>query len=111
MKMFGHNDVSMDDEAILATCFFQDVDEPISTFRCTQNGLTSVAATGNEMQVLRTVVAMELSRHRARLARMRDLDCDGTLSQFVMKSPHIAKNATCGAPSREPKQFWDRRKT
>jgi hypothetical protein len=98
--MFRHNHVSVDDEAILATRFFQDVSESISTFRCPQDRLTSIAAAGDEMQVLRTVVAMELSRHRARLARMRNLDCDGALSQLVMKCPHIAKSAMCGAPAR-----------
>jgi hypothetical protein len=97
--MFRHHDVSVDDEAILATCFFQDIDEAISTFCCTQDGLASVAATGDEMQVLCTIVAMELSRHRITLAGMRDRDCDRVLSKLVMKRPHIAKDAMCGAPA------------
>jgi hypothetical protein len=99
MKVFGHNHVSVD-EAKLRTCFFQYVEEPISTFRCTQNGLTPVAAAGDEMQVLCTVVAMELSRHRIRLAGMRDLDCDRALNDPVMKHPHIANYAMCRAPGR-----------
>jgi hypothetical protein len=82
MKVFRHYDAPVDDETILATPFFKDVEESISTFRCAQDRLTSVAATGDEMQVLCTVVAMEPSRHRVRLAGMRNLDCDPALSQF-----------------------------
>ncbi len=99
MKVFGHNDISVDDEAIFSTRFFQEIDESISTFRCAQDRLASIAATGDEMQVLRTVVAMEPSRHWVRLAGMGALDCDNALGQLVMKSPHIAKSAMCGAPA------------
>ena len=91
----------MDDKAILAACFFKNVDEPISTFRDTEDGMTVVTATGDEMQMLCTVVAMELSRHGVRLEGMRSLDCDHALRRFVTKSPPIAKNAMSVAPATE----------
>jgi hypothetical protein len=52
VKVFGHNDISVDDEAIFPTRFFQNIDETISMFGCTQDRVTSIAATGDEMQVL-----------------------------------------------------------
>jgi hypothetical protein len=58
------------------------------TFRGIQDGLTLEAATGDEMQVLCTVVAMALSGHQTRLAGMRGLDCDHAVGEPVMKSPH-----------------------
>jgi hypothetical protein len=74
--MFGHDNVSVDHEAILATRFSQNVEKPISTFPSAQDRLASVAAAGDEMQVLRAVVAMEISRHPVRLAGVSDLGCD-----------------------------------
>jgi hypothetical protein len=41
---------------------------------------------------------MELSCHWISLTGMSDLDGDTAPSPLVMKSPHIAKNAMCGAP-------------
>jgi len=85
MKVFGHDDISVDDEAVPATGLFKDIEEPISTFRCTHDGLTSVAAAGDEMEMLGAVVAMKISRHRTRVEGIGRLDRDRALGQFVMK--------------------------
>ena len=58
--MLRHDDVCMNYEAILGTCFFQDIDKPVSAFHCTQDGLTLVAATSDEMKILRSVIAMKV---------------------------------------------------
>ena len=86
MKVFGHDYVSVNDKPVLAARFFKNVDEPISTFRGTEDGLTMVTAAGDEVQMLCAVVAMELSGHGARLEGMRSLDCDRARRRFVTKA-------------------------
>ena len=86
MKVFGHDYVSVNDEPVLAARFFEDGAEAVSAFRGAQDGLTMVTATGDEVQMLCAVVAMELSRHGARLEGMRSLDCDRARRRFVTKA-------------------------
>jgi hypothetical protein len=58
MKVFGHDDVSVNDEAVLTAGLFEDFEEEIATPGGMQSGLAAVAATGDEVQVLSAVVAM-----------------------------------------------------
>jgi hypothetical protein len=49
MKMFWHDDISVDDEAVLAAGFFQNFQEEVAAAGTSQMRLTVVAATGNEV--------------------------------------------------------------
>jgi len=59
MKVLGHNDVSVDDKAVLAARFFQDLQEKIPSCGRAEYGLAMVAATGNKMQIFSAIIAME----------------------------------------------------
>jgi hypothetical protein len=68
MKVFGHDNVSVDDEAVLTAGLFEDFEEEIATPGGMQAGLAAVAATGDEVQVLSAVVADESLGHGGRVA-------------------------------------------
>ena len=59
MKVLGHNDVSVDDKAVLAARFFQDLQEKIPSFGRTQLWLATIATAGNKMQIFSAIIAME----------------------------------------------------
>ena len=59
MKVFGHDDVSVDHEAVLLARFFQDAQEKVAAFGLVQLRLAVVATAGDEMQVMVAVIAMQ----------------------------------------------------
>jgi hypothetical protein len=67
MKVFGHDNVSVDDEAVLTAGLFEDFEEEIATPGGMQSGLAAVTTTGDEMQVLSAVVADESLGHGGRV--------------------------------------------
>jgi hypothetical protein len=67
MKVFGHDDVSVNDEAVPAAGLFEDFEEEIATPDGVQSWLAAVATTGDEMQVLSAVVADESLGHGGRV--------------------------------------------
>jgi hypothetical protein len=68
MKVFGHDDVSVDDEAVLTAGWFEDFEKEIATPGGMQPGLAAVATAGDEVQVLSAVVADESLGHGGRVA-------------------------------------------
>ena len=66
--MFGHDDVSVDDEAVLAAGLFEDFEKEIATPGGMQPGLAVVATTGDEVQMLSAVVADESLGHGGTVA-------------------------------------------
>jgi hypothetical protein len=66
--MLGHEDIPVDDEAVLATRFFQDLQEKVAALDGAQLRLAAIATAGNEMQVLSAIIAMETFGHPDRVA-------------------------------------------
>jgi hypothetical protein len=66
MKVFRHEDISVDDKAIFAPCFLQDFQEKIATLDGTQLRLAAVAA-GRKMEILSAIKAMKSFSHVRRI--------------------------------------------
>jgi hypothetical protein len=67
MKMLRHDDVSVDHEAIPLARFFQDAQKKVAALGRAQLRLAMVATTGNEMQIMAAVVAMQAPGHLVRV--------------------------------------------
>ena len=76
MKVFGHDDVSVDHEAVLLARFFQDAQEKVAAFGLVQLRLAVVATAGDEMQVMVAVIAMQALGHPVRVRAEFQFDCD-----------------------------------
>jgi hypothetical protein len=59
VKVFGHDDISMDDEAVSSPRFLQELDKEIASCRRAQLRPTPVTAAGNEVEILGPVITME----------------------------------------------------
>jgi hypothetical protein len=67
MKVLGHDDVSVDHEAVLLARGFQDVQEKVAAFGRAQLRLAVVATAGDEMQIVVAVIAMQALGHPVRV--------------------------------------------
>jgi hypothetical protein len=63
MYMFRHDDVANRDKAITLARLFQDREESVPGSRRTEEGQSPVAGTSDEVQVVRTVRAMQARGH------------------------------------------------
>ena len=61
--MFGHHDLSDYHEAVLLPRLFENGKEAVACARSIEEGQTVIARVGDEVQVLRTVRAMQAGRH------------------------------------------------
>jgi len=55
----------VDDKAVLAARFFQDLQEKIPSFGRTQLWLATIATAGNKMQIFSAIIAMESCGRRS----------------------------------------------
>jgi len=61
--MLRHDDVAVDDEAILAAGFLQDFEEQVATESSAELRATVVATAGDVVQIVVPVEALEALRH------------------------------------------------
>ena len=67
MKVFRHDYVSVDHEAVLVARFFQDAEEEVAAFGGAKLRLAVVATAGDEMQIVTAVITMQALGHLARV--------------------------------------------
>ena len=94
VEVFAHHDVPVDYESVLAARLLQDFQKSVAAIGEIQNRLTPIAAAGDEVKMLGTIVAMESAGHTTRVEGNLRTDCDGALSQFVTKT-HTSQSARC----------------
>ena len=63
MNMFGHDDVSYDRETISLAHLFENAKEAVAAARSAQERQSAIAGTGDEVQVMRAVGAMQAAGH------------------------------------------------
>jgi hypothetical protein len=85
MDMLGHDDIADDHEAVTLASLFENVKEGIATARVAQKRQSPVAGTGDKVQVMSAVGAMQSAGHD----KAHDI---GSIA------PALAKNARTGHP-------------
>jgi hypothetical protein len=63
MKMLRHDHVSVHDEAILAACLFQNLEEKVTASGRVQARLSTITTASNKMKVVGAVEAVEPFGH------------------------------------------------
>ena len=63
MNVLRHDHVADDDEGVALSYLLQDHKEKIAPTRAAQEGLSSIAATGNEMKVPGSVISLQVLPH------------------------------------------------
>ena len=76
MEMFGHENVSGDDESISLPRFFQDSEKQFTTRRTAEPMPALITTRSDKMQVARTVVSLQSQRHSERLCCVSKNCCD-----------------------------------
>src|ERR1019366_2901839 len=108
MKVLGHDDVSVDYEAVLLARFFQDAQEKCASFGRVQLRLAVVATAGDEMQVMVAVIATQPLGHPVRVRAEFQFDCDPALSRMVT-NPLIGTKRECvGHPRAQSRDAFAR---
>jgi hypothetical protein len=97
VKVFRHDDVSVDDETVLEAGFFQDLQEPVAPFGCAKFRLTAITTARDEMQIRRAIVAMKSFGHPDRIVR-RGLSVTGIQSGCDEDPTHSQRTRMSGAP-------------
>jgi len=86
VDVFRHHDISHDHEAVTLASFFQDGEEAVAAPCGAQKSQGAVTRTGDEVQVVGVVVAVQAAGH-------------DKLTLSAASCPPIAKYAKDGAPS------------
>ena len=71
VDVFGHDDVSEDDEAVAAADLFEKVEEEVAAAFASQQGSTLIATAGDEVEITGTVVAAQSSGHGKSVGKIK----------------------------------------
>ena len=74
--MLGHDHVSVDYETVLTAGFFQDCQKQVATAGRAEFWLPMVTTAGDEVEVVRAVVALGVLRHAVRIVSRSEFYCD-----------------------------------
>ena len=108
VEVFGHEDVSVDHEAVFAAGLFEDLEEEVAPPGGVELGLATVATASDEVQVLGAVVTDESLGHGGKSS-----GCWSSLDVMGLRrdgdSTHTSQSARCvGHP--QPRAFLTSRK-
>jgi hypothetical protein len=87
----GHDDIAYHHKAITPPHFFEHCQKQIASLRARQPGLPMITTAGNEMQVVRAVIAPGMVGHRASLLGAARISCD-----IRPRRPHLYKKRKGG---------------
>jgi hypothetical protein len=65
--MFGHNHISEDDEIVAEADFLESFQKQVAVARAAEQRTPLITTTGDEMQVVVTVVAVEAGWHERKI--------------------------------------------
>jgi len=74
--MLGHHHVSTYDEAVPLANFLKNVKKQIATIGRVQDRPTMIATARDEVQMLQSVVSLELAGHEGRVSVAERVRCD-----------------------------------
>jgi hypothetical protein len=101
VEMFGHEDISVDHEAVLAAGLFENLEEEIATPGGVELRLAAVAAASDEMQVAGAIITDEALGHAGKgkgsesSLDVMGLQGDGDSTHTSPGAPHIRVLCEC----------------